>query len=90
VGHRIGLVLEKRQTTIAAESRAEDASMLKNASDTFTSEELWRAAVAELMGAQQAYSRVEDNPAIPELLERSIWLRLWRAECQINDLFSRL
>jgi hypothetical protein len=64
--------------------------MLQNASNTFTSEELWRAAVAELMGAQQAYAGVEDNPAIPDLLERFIWLRLWRAECQIHDLLSRL
>ena len=64
--------------------------MLKSASDTFTSDELWRAAVAELMGAQQAYSGVEDNPTIPDLLERCIWLRLWRAECQIHALLSRI
>jgi hypothetical protein len=64
--------------------------MPQNGSNTFMSEELWRAAVAELMGAQQAYSGVEDDPAFPDLLQRCLWLRLWRAECQIHDLLSRL
>jgi len=75
---------------IAALIEAEDEPMLQNASNTFKSEQLWREAFAELMAAQEAYSNVEDDPQVPELLVRCIWLRRWRAECQIHELLSRL